>query len=182
MENTAYWFCETNNLILIQGLYDNESSMYINALDTEKSLIMCEETPVNPDAAATTQNGSNVVITMPTGHGFEVGDWVHIQDTKYVDGTFDIKAKSATSIEVEHTFTAETLLGTESVFREILGGGGITGSYIADSDGNWKFVLPATAHLRDKIQYIAFIVLTHGGYTLTLKVKRKAIFYPKADY
>ncbi len=185
MDNASYWFCESNNLFLVEGLYDNVNRMFLNALDTTKRLSMFKETPESLNAGVAVDKGGGLVGIPITGHGFDVdgGDYVRIQDsinyddeyTTHIDTTVD-------EVVITATYVAETFLGTEEMFHGVAGGTNITGTYVADTDGNWNFIIPAAADLRDGDSYIVFVTLTDGASTLTIKEKRKAIFFPRDTY
>ncbi len=182
MENSAYWFCETDNLFLVENLYDNVNQMYLNELDTTKRLSMFKETPASIDAAAAVDKGGGLVGIPITSHTFVVGEYVKIQDSLHYDVESLIDSQTANEIVITATYVAETFIGTEEVFHGVDGGTNITGTYVADTNGNWNFIIPSAADFRDGKSYTVFVTLTNAASTLTIKERRKAIFYPKETY
>ena len=184
MENAAYWFCESNNLFLVEGLYDNTNKMWMNALDTTKRLSMFKETSesINADGSAVNKGDGKVGIPI-TGHGFATGEYIRIQDSINYDDEYTVDATStANEVVITATYVAETFVGTEEIYHGVNGATNITGTYVTQTNGNWQFIVPAAADLRDGETFIAYITLTDGSSTLTIKESRKAIFYPREPY
>ena len=182
MDNASYWFCESNNLFLVEGLYDHVNKMSLNTLDTTKRLSMFKATPVSLDADVAVDKGGGLVGIPITGHDFVAGEYVKIQDSINYDVESLIDSKTADEVVITATYVAETFLGTEEIFHGVSGGTNITGTYVTPTNGNWNFIIPAAADLRDGESYTVFVTLTDGGSTLTIKEKRKAIFFPRDTY
>ncbi len=182
MDNASYWFCESNNLFLVEKLYDNVNKMFLNTLDTTKRLSMFKETPASLDAAVAVDKGGGLVGIPITGHTFAVGEYVKIQDSINYDVESLVDSETANEVVITATYVAETFLGTEEMFHGVSGGTNITGTYVASTDGNWNFIIPAAADLRDGEEYTVFVTLTNDSSTLTIKEKRKAIFFPRDTY
>ena len=168
-------YVETDNLVQITGLYDNQAGSYVNSATILMSLYA--STISNPDVGPAVDKGGGEVGIPLTGHSFVTGNRVRLVGTTNYDGEYVLEAAtSANELVITETYVVETFLGTEHVYEGIVGALNISVDYVAASNGNYEAILPNTAMTFYNIEYYMIFTVVDGASDLMIRKKWRAAY------
>lgn len=78
------------------------------------------------------------------GHGLIANDYIRIEGSTNYNKEYSIDSVTNDKIVITETYVAETFLGTERVYLGVPNGTNITLPYVADSEGDYRGILPDT--------------------------------------
>jgi len=122
--------------------------------------------------------GGGTVGIPVEGHVLQTDDYVYILGTDHYNGEYEVETVSRDEFTITATYTAEDFTGEEEIFVGIIGGKDISLSYIADTDGDYKAVLPDTLRrvIRGK-EHLLLVTVTKDSSTLVIAESIYASFY-----
>ena len=157
--STTKLYIGTDDIVLLEGLIDNNDSTYINDATVLASLY--EDEIVYPDVAgpAVDKGGGDVGIPM-TAHSFAAGDEINIRGSENYEGEYTIQSETTNEIVITETYVAEIFVGVEEIYKNVEGAYQIVMSYVAASNGNYSATLPDTLRLVVNDWYYLFVDVT----------------------
>ena len=155
----------SDNSVLLSGLINNVDSTYQN--DATVTMSLYEYTNKTYLDKKDIQDEEGSLGFYATSHGITVNQYFYILGSPDYDGEYQAGATTTEDYLVATgTYSSGTdvsMSGVETVHKAVTGARGLTMTYVADSDGNYRGTIPDTVQLKDQNEYYLIITATAAG-------------------
>lgn len=165
-------YIESDNLWRVDTLIDKTD----NSAITDATIIatICEDVPLALSEALS-DGGAGEVKFPIAAHGLITGDKVRIVGSVNYDQEIQITRVDDDNITFTDTYVAEAAFSDIEVFVAVASAYQISIHHI--SGGNYRGVLPDTAHLINEKWYRVFTQVTASGTMLLMQDRLQAIYF-----
>lgn len=173
---TQYLYIESDLDLQLQNLRDKDDAAETGA--TVTASLYSSTTLLVKAGAAVDLGGVPNKVTIPvnTDHGLVTSDVIRLIGTINYDGEHTVTASDANTITIESAYTAETLIGDETIYVGILNATGIDLAHV--SAGNYLGNFPDDAvPLRVDNEYYLIYDVDADPTFLLIRKKVKASYY-----